>query len=316
MQIIAIVYVSTYRLSERNRQVVCLQEDTNNKAQKISSLEQMIRELNNKLSIPGFSIPDCRTELECAQKRIKELEDYLAVKEASFAELQMKCLQDQKDAKADKAKMEKKIYCLNEQINEFERQLGQATRENENVRQKMQQCMKDVDDQRRIVRVKDDQIKELDSKLEELGQNMEEEKTLCTRMMTGLQEKLTKSEEHAKQLESALMMCKQEVAKHLDTMDNIKTHFDAENQKKDLCIKQLNEMLRKTKEDLECKANEVNSLEHSLMAMKSKIEQVFKSLKESENNNSCLQEKVCVAYLILKNTFSLFYKVRCLIKHI
>ncbi|XP_005105710.1 coiled-coil domain-containing protein 18 isoform X2 [Aplysia californica] len=278
------------RLNERNRQVICLQEDISDKAQRISSLEKEIREFKKR--IDDLTTADVSNELEMAMERIKELEEVLSCKESAICELQMKVSNLQKDMKAAQTKYEKKISCLCDQVQEYQRQVEVMSEENETVRQKHSCCSKAQDDMRRTIRSKEDCIKQLESEIEELKITLEEKEKLSVKLLESCQDKLFKSNEQVQQLESALMMCKNEVCKHLQTMEEIKNHFEYECTQKDNCIKQLNESLRRTKEDLECKVDEVSGLEHTVMTLKCKIEQLFNSLKESENNNACLTEKL------------------------
>ena len=66
----------------------------------------------------------------------------------------------------------------------------------------------------------------------------DEKDKMNAKMMSNLQAKLTKSQESNTELDSALMMCKQEVAKHLLTMDEVRKHFDSQIQQKDYTVGQ------------------------------------------------------------------------------
>ncbi|CAL1530532.1 unnamed protein product [Lymnaea stagnalis] len=283
------------RLNERNHQVICLQEDNTLKAQRLCALEKDLDCCERRLKLASSGSNESLEQLKAAEDRIKELEEILKCKENSIMDLQNQVVKLQKDMRCLQNKLEKKAECLTQQVYEYQKQTDQLSSDNDSLRQKLAVCTKASEECKRCLRAREDQIRCLDLQIDELKETIEEKDKLHCKVLESYQQKICKSNEQIKNLECALMMCKNEVQMHLETMEKIKNHFEVELNNRDGCIKHLKEELRKTTEDLKCRTEENCNLEQTLADVNAKLANSYNQLKNCDQNICCLTEK-------LKNT--------------
>ncbi|CAG5120996.1 unnamed protein product, partial [Candidula unifasciata] len=287
------------RLNERNHQVICLQEDNNEKTETICNLKK--QHLEQQLQSADAGRSQLCEQLEAALNKIKELEELLCQKEMTIQDLNEQIVKLQKECRAIQQKLEKKVDCLNQQVYEYEKQTEQLSAENENLRSKLGNCLKSCEDCRRLLQVQENQNLALEAQIEELKTTLEEKEKLHCKLLESYQQKICKGNEQIKNLENALVMCRNEVKMHMETMEKIKNHFECEILKRDACIKHLKEELRKCSEDLKCRANENCVLEQTNADLQNKLANTYSQLKCCEQNGNLLSEK-------LKNTENIMLK--------
>ncbi|KAK3779385.1 hypothetical protein RRG08_052607 [Elysia crispata] len=280
------------RLNERNHQVVCLQEDVNNKANRIMCLEKDIECFHRKSKEFESDGNMAVEQLKAAECRLKELEDVLAMKECCIADLQDQVARNQKELRCLQQKCDKRCECLSEQVYEYQKTADQLSCDNETLRQKLASLTKTSDECKRNLRCREDQVRCLEAQVEELRMTLDEKDKLHCKVVESYQSKICKANEQVKNLECALMMCKNEVQTHLETMEKIRNHFECELTNRDQCIKQLKEELRKASEELKCRAEENCNLEAANADLNNKLQNAYCSLKNCEQNVCCLTEKL------------------------
>ncbi|KAI8778935.1 coiled-coil domain-containing protein 18 isoform X1 [Biomphalaria glabrata] len=280
------------RLNERNHQVVCLQEDNAMKAQRLCALEKDLDCCERRLKLASSGSNESLEQLKAAEERIKELEEILKCKENSLQDMQNQIVKLQKDMRCQQQKLEKKAECLTQQVYEYQKQTDQLSSDNDSMRQKLAVCNKASEECKRCLRAREDQIRCLDLQIEELKYTLEEKDKLHCKVLESYQQKICKSNEQIKNLECALMMCKNEVQMHLETMEKIKNHFECELSNRDGCIKHLQEELRKATEDLKCRTEENCNLEQTLSDANTKLANSYNQLKSCDQNVLCLTEKL------------------------
>ncbi|GFO15843.1 coiled-coil domain-containing protein 18 [Plakobranchus ocellatus] len=280
------------RLNERNHQVVCLQEDANNKANRILCLEREIECTQRKSRVAESDGNQTAEQLKAAECRMKELEDIVAMKECCIADLQEEINRLQKEVRCIQQKADKRAECLSEQVYEYQKTADQLTCDNETLRQKLAVLTKSSDECKRTLRSREDQCRCLEAQVDELRMTLDEKDKLHNKVVESYQAKICKANEQIKNLECALMMCKNEVQMHLETMDKIRNHFECELTNRDQCIKQLKDELRKASEELKCRNEENCNLEAANQDLNNKLQNAYCSLKSCEQNVCCLTEKL------------------------
>ncbi|CAG5115524.1 unnamed protein product, partial [Candidula unifasciata] len=280
------------RLNERNHQVICLQEDNNDKAQTICQLGKQLDCNEQRLQMSESGQNQCAEHVAALEARIKELEDLLCQKEQTVQELSEQIVKINKEFRCMQQKYEKKVDCLNQQIYEYQKQIEQLTSDNDALNHKLTVCVKAAEDCKRMLHSQEDLNQNLENQVDELKTTLDEKEKLHCKLLESYQQKICKSNEQIKALENALIMCRNEVKMHLDTMEKIKNHFECEIMKRDSCIKHLKEELRKCSEDLKCRVQENCSLEQTNAELHNKLSNAYAQLKACEQNACCLSDKL------------------------
>ncbi|KAK0063588.1 coiled-coil domain-containing protein 18 [Biomphalaria pfeifferi] len=187
---------------------------------------------------------------------------------------------------------EKKIHCLCQQLQEFQKQVENLQDELERTRSRLVTSCREQDDLKRQMSQKDDAISCYESKIEDLTFEMKERDKNSQKTIECLQQKVCSYHDQLQEKEAALFMCRNEVKTHIACMEEIKADFNNELQQRDIITKQMKEDLRRVYEDLKCRSDESCMLERTIVDFKSRLHQCCCQLKEADSRVACLQEKI------------------------
>ncbi|BFZ05571.1 hypothetical protein BsWGS_08610 [Bradybaena similaris] len=280
------------RLNERNHQVICLQEDNNDKAQTICQLSKQLDCNEQRLQMSESGQDQCAEHVTSLEARIKELEDILCQKEQTVQDLSEQIVKINKEFRCMQQKYDKKVDCLNQQIYEYQKQIEQLTSDNDSLNHKLTICSKSFEDCKRMLHAQEDRSQCFENTVDELRTTLDEKEKLHCKLLESYQQKICKSNDQIKGLDINLAMCRNEVKIHMDNMEKVKNHFECEIMKKDSCIKHLKEELRKCSEDLKCRVQENCSLEQTNAELHNKLSNTYAQLKACEQNACCLSDKL------------------------
>ncbi|KAL8561181.1 hypothetical protein ACOMHN_029252 [Nucella lapillus] len=292
------------RLAHRNSQIIELQEDANRHCEEMARLEKEVwkksaalSQLESRLEEGHDDVNVLQSQLSQAQHAASLVSEELQVARSTAKQLN-RDLQRSRQAEQDGQTL-MAAHCR-----QFEKQLDTlqlevSAKENLSVdmQRMMQQAQMEAADKEKLIHQLETTLLEAEKKLADGTKHSEE-------YLGGLEAKLAHSGQQNGQLESALMLCRSEIAQHLTSMERTRqkfdselskreqAKFDSELSKREQAIERLEDRVRVLHGDIERHAEHSVQMERELADKQTAAQHLQSRVSHLEHSETALKENV------------------------
>ncbi|KAK6196234.1 hypothetical protein SNE40_001496 [Patella caerulea] len=280
------------RLAQRNSQIIELQEDINKKCNDISQLERELRKKNSQVISVQEQLDEKLREYSSHIARSKQLEEEIISRDEEITSLQAELQTVQTDVQklrkaSETAKQTHKNQCL-----EYEKQIEMLQDDNERKSTRVKASEKQVKKLQDEVNFKTQSYDEMERQLEDLKEELSGRTRQNQSAFNRLEKQTEEREAKISQLESTLLLCKDEISSYITTLDDSKRAFERELSKKKDVISALEIQLQEMKCEVDDKRRENIEYERSILERQTMLQQQSIRIAELEDNQTDLHRQV------------------------
>nr|KAG5703039.1 hypothetical protein BaRGS_016200 [Batillaria attramentaria] len=280
------------RLSQRNSQIIELQEDVSNRCSEIARLEKEVWKKSAQVSQAESMLEEKRAEMEEHMRRLDQLEHNQRVREEELTATRQQVKSVQMELELCKAAAEHNQATHTARCQEYEAQIDRlqsqvAQRESRctELQQTVHRAQQDVQDKENIINQLETTLLETKRELSRVTQNGQD-------VLQQLQDKLSHSTQEVKHLQSALLLCRNEIKDHIQTMERTRQKFDSELSEREKAIGRLEARLKEVQMEITQRTEENIQLESELLEKQTQLQHRDSHINQLQHSEAGLKDNV------------------------
>ncbi|XP_025112777.1 coiled-coil domain-containing protein 18-like isoform X2 [Pomacea canaliculata] len=280
------------RLSQRNAQIIELQEDLSRRCSEMTCLEKEVWKKSSHVSQMETLLEEKREEIAEYLASVTELQRKSTAQEEEVASTRQKIKTLQMELERRLAE-ETKSQALHmsrcqqyeDQIDVLEQDLQKRKSQYEAVNHQAHQLQQDCQEKENLIQHLEETIVETRRELETTTRRGQE-------VLRQLEDRLTHSSQQVTQLESALLLCRNEIQEHVQTIREMQQHFEHEVNKREQSIKHLEQQLKEAQRKASQQAEDKMHLEQELLEKNAALHHWEAHISELEQKEASLHASV------------------------
>ncbi|XP_076455304.1 uncharacterized protein LOC143289931 isoform X2 [Babylonia areolata] len=280
------------RLAQRNAQIIELQEDANRRCEEISCLEKEIWKKSSAISQLESKLEEKRDEVNDLQSQVREARQDATLMEGELKATRCKAQSLQMDVDRCRANEQQNQAAISAQCRQFDRQLEKLRSEMNSKESLSQEMQRVVQQAQQELAQKDTLIHQLETTLLEAQKKLSDVSRQSKECVAEVEARLSHSVQQNSQLESALLLCRNEIAEHLTSMERTRQKFDSELGKRENTIQRLEDRVRSLQQEMDQHAEHNVQLEREVAEKHSTVLHLQSRLAQLEGAESALKDNV------------------------
>ncbi|KAM6454742.1 coiled-coil domain-containing protein 18 isoform 2-T5 [Liasis olivaceus] len=276
-------------IAQRTNQFQTIQEELLEKAAKSCYMEREIARKSSQLSILEKQLEEKTFTYVTAVARNTELEQELMAMKSQLQSMERNINEEQEHFSV---MLEKAKLINHEQHKEMEKQIDLLQSQLETKNQQFLEQEKTMSVFQQDILYKQHQLESLDQLLLESKEEMEKQKIKKDEALRKLQDQLTDQTVKVKQLQTALEICKQDIALYLDHLEENKVLFEKQLEKKSEEVQRLQKEIKHKNDNLQSTSEQNLVLQQSLQQQQQMLHQETVRNSELEDSQMKLQKQV------------------------